>query len=1302
MAQDAKSRLRFGVDTGGTFTDLVIEGVDDRLRLYKGPTTPSDPVKGLLEVVTAAAADLGSTPTELLARAEMLIHGTTRATNAIVEHKTARTAFVTTKGHRDILLIREGGGRGAPMDYSQHYPDPYVPRSLSFEVPERIYADGRVVQALDRDAARAVIARLKDLDIEAVAVCFLWSVVNPEHELAFGALLDAHLPGIPYTLSHRLNPTVREYRRASSTAIDASLKPLMGAYIRNLEARLREAGFEGRLLILTSSGGVLDAAEIWDTPIHSIGSGPAAAPVAGRHYIERDLRADLAIVTDAGGTTYDVSLVQHGRIPWTRETMVGGQKQGFMTGFPAVDVRSIGAGGGSIGWVDDGGLLHVGPESAGSDPGPACWSRGGSRATVTDACVVLGYLDPDYYLGGSIPIDVAAAERAIMADVGGPLGLTLEDAASAIFELACQNMVVAIEEITLARGIDPADAVLVGGGGGGGLYSSTIAAQLGVKRILIPSVSAALSAAGALLSDLRASFSATRLMLSTVFDFGAANGILRDLRRRCEAFAAASGGGEASIRFSVEARYPDQVWEIEVPLRADVFGGETDVAALVEDFHAVHRELFAVDDPGSPIEIIAWRSEVSCRLREAIASTAEYGAAAGRIGRERRAYFPGTGWCTARVYPAAQLAVAAPIEGPAFIESPVTTVTVPPGARAAKLASASFVVEPGASTLAEVAREALESGTRMSGHELALINSRLESVVLAMRNTLMRTSRSAIMNMALDFACGILTADGDILTVCEGLPCMTLRGPDLQARYMKQCHPVLRAGDAFVHNSPYHGNTHPADWTVLMPVVDREGRHRATVYAKAHMADCGNSIPTTFFAAARDVYEEGALIFPCVKVQRDYQLDDDFVRQCRLRIRVPDMWYGDFLAILGANRIGERRLLEFLESVPEGTFEVFAADWMAYSERRMVSALGELPAGRTRVTLMHDPIPGAEDGIPVNVDLEVDPAAARVSIDLRDNIDCQPFGLNLSESTVSSGVMAGVFSSMRQQVPLNSGSFRRIEVLLRENCAIGIPRHPYSCSVATTNLSELAGKAVSVGFARLGEGFGLAELGRHMPPAMAVISGIDPREGRGPFQNFLCLLICNGPGAPRADGWLTTIGIGVAGLQHHDSIEVDEMKYPILVRAQYLLPDSEGAGRHTGAPSAYVEYEPVGTTIEALYTSDGTVHAPLGVRGGQAGAPAQQFKRTRDGRLVSLDLCARVVLAPGESLISICTGAGGYGSPLERDPERVARDVREELVTSVRAREVYGVVLDARGRVDRTRTAALRASLTRAPAAVPG
>jgi N-methylhydantoinase B len=580
----------------------------------------------------------------------------------------------------------------------------------------------------------------------------------------------------------------------------------------------------------------------------------------------------------------------------------------------------------------------------------------------------------------------------------------------------------------------------------------------------------------------------------------------------------------------------------------------------------------------------------------------------------------------------------------------------------------------------------------LDGLQLALISNRMDGIVRAMMNTLLRTARSAIMNMARDFSCVIMTAEDEILCVAESIPIHVFVGPDIQARTMKEWHPDLRPGDAFLHNSPYHGNSHAADWSILIPVIDAAGVHRYTVLAKAHVADCGNSIPTTFFATARDVYEEGALIFPCVKIQDGYRDVEDVVRMCKLRIRVPELWYGDYLAILGAARIGERRLLELLDEVGLETLKAFETAWFDYSEERMIAAIRELPPGASTISSLHDPIPGFEEGIPANVTVTVDPEAARIAIDLRDNLDCQPHGLNLTESTAATAAMVGVFSSLGRQVTPNAGSFRRLDVLLRENCMIGIPRHPASCSMATTNLAEHTMKNVARAIAELAEGFGMAEVGRHMPPAMAVISGIDPREHGGPFINFLCLTITNGAGCPSADGWLTLIALGVAGTQMRDQIEIDEMKYPLEIVAQYIIPDTEGAGRFRGAPGAYVEYGPVDTELEAIYTSDGTHNAPRGVRGGLPGAKAQQYKRTVDGTLIELPCYARVVLQPDETIISMCTGGGGYGPPHERDIWRVEKDVREGWITPARARDVYRVAVDAAGVVEEQETKRLRAA----------
>jgi len=511
---------------------------------------------------------------------------------------------------------------------------------------------------------------------------------------------------------------------------------------------------------------------------------------------------------------------------------------------------------------------------------------------------------------------------------------------------------------------------------------------------------------------------------------------------------------------------------------------------------------------------------------------------------------------------------------------------------------------------------------------------------------------------------------------------------------MKQTHPTLRRGDAFLHNSPYHGNSHAADWCVVVPVMDDAGEHRYTVLAKAHLADCGNAVPSTYVADATDVYNEGALLFPCVKVQENYVSRDDVLRMAALRIRVPELWHGDFLALLGAARIGERRLLELIDEIEQPELDRYEHDWFAYSEERMIAAIRRMPAGTIVREGRHDPVPGVPDGVPVKVEVTVDPDEATIDVDLRDNIDCQPCGLNLTEATARTAAMMGIFTGLGASVPPNAGSFRRIRVQLRENCIVGIPRHPVSCSAATTDLSELTASLVALALGDLGEGFGLAQIGRAQPASMSVISGIDPRERGGPFVNQLILAVTGGAGGPDADGWLTILGIGAAGFLYRDSVEIDEMKYPIVVHEQRIVPDSEGAGRYRGSPGARVEFGPIeGATLDVIYLSDGTFNASVGVRGGQPGGRASQRKRSTDGALSDeLGSYAHVRLKPGERIVGQTCGGGGYGLPHTRAVARVATDVREGWTSAERAWEVYGVrVID--GQVDEDATAARRREL---------
>ncbi len=595
-----------------------------------------------------------------------------------------------------------------------------------------------------------------------------------------------------------------------------------------------------------------------------------------------------------------------------------------------------------------------------------------------------------------------------------------------------------------------------------------------------------------------------------------------------------------------------------------------------------------------------------------------------------------------------------------------------------------------ASTTARTGRDAIA---------MAVLSSRFESVARKMQNTLFRTARSGILNSAHDFSCVILTADCRLLAAAESLPIHTLIGPDLMCAAVKRHHPRPRRGDCFLHNSPYEGNSHPADHCLIVPVVDDEGMLRYFVLAKAHQADCGNARPSTYLADVADVYEEGALIFSATKVQADYRDNEDIIRMCQARIRVPEQWWGDYLAALGSVRIGEAGVLALGREVGWERLDDYAEAWFDYSERRMAAAIRRLPSGRATARAAHDPFPGLPDGIPIKVEVEIDGEAGRISVDLRDNPDCQPCGLNLTEGTAVSAAMVGIFNGiMDHGVPANAGSFRRLDIKVRENCCVGIPRHPASCSVATTNLADRVTNPVQRAIADIAPGFGMAETGPIMPPGIGVISGRDPRRDGEPFVNQVHLAISGGAGTPASDGFLSIIHAGNAGLCRVDGVEVDELHHPLIVASRRLVPDTEGAGAYRGALSIHGEFGPIeGCSMRVLYTMDGAINTAAGAAGGLPGAPPRAEKRERNGELTPLPSCYGLLLEPGERVVSQSAAGGGYGPPHARLPERVLSDVSEGWLSVERAKEVYGVVVTGDGAgdafaIDAAATAALRAA----------
>ncbi|MFM7610643.1 MAG: hydantoinase B/oxoprolinase family protein [Alphaproteobacteria bacterium] len=557
---------------------------------------------------------------------------------------------------------------------------------------------------------------------------------------------------------------------------------------------------------------------------------------------------------------------------------------------------------------------------------------------------------------------------------------------------------------------------------------------------------------------------------------------------------------------------------------------------------------------------------------------------------------------------------------------------------------------------------------------LSVMANRLDGIVREMTNTLLRAARSAVISSARDFSCCLVTGEDELLAPAEGLP-VHIFGCHIQTANMRRYHAGdLRRGDAYLDNDPYGGNTHPADHTFMVPVF-YEGEHLFTSVAKCHMADIGNSIPSSYFVLARDVYHEGALVFPGVRIQRDFRNIEDIVRMCRARIRVPDQWYGDYLAGLGSARVAERRLEEFCTKYGVPTVKRFMRDWFDYSERRMIDNIRRMPKARLVNKGKSDPLEGIlPGGLELTVKIEIDPDDAMIHVDLSDNPPCVDVGLNTSLGAATSAVVGAIFNALDKDLPRNAGSFRRLRFTYAEESVVAAPKFPHSCSVATTNVSERLVNITQSAFAQLGDGHGLSEGGTGLGAGMAVISGKDHRRADAPFVNRMMLSTNGGPSSPVADGWVNYAIPVIAGLMYRDSVEVDELKHPIRVNALELVQDSAGAGRHRGAPAQQIELTPTGNPVTAVISCDGQHAPPRGVVGGLAGTPGATWLVGDNGDAARLPNVVQITLQKGQTLRGRDSSGGGYGDPLTRDTARVLHDVLEGWESRDKARAIYGVI----------------------------
>jgi len=648
-----------GVDVGGTFTDFVAYDPDKRdIAVWKNLSTPANPTDGVLTGLSSLDEGIGN-----------LRLGTTVATNAILERKGARVGYVTTRGFRDVPFIQRGN-RKHHYDSLWQKSKPLMKRRDCFEVDERIMADGSVLTPLDEAEVRAIASDIRDAGvIEALAVNLLFSYVNPVHELRLKEILTEELPDIPVSVSYEVLPKWKEYERASTTIADSFVKPLVASYLRDLEKRLGERGGIDGLSIIKSNGGEMTAAAAADAPIHMTVSGPTGGVVAAKH-IARQLGVDHLVTFDMGGTSTDCSTVVGGRESFTTSFEI---EFGVPIQVPMIDIRTIGAGGGSIAWIDKGGMLRVGPQSAGANPGPACYGQGGNAPTVTDANVLLGRISPDNFLGGTMQLDTRAA-RAAMATVADPLGMTIEQTALAILKIVANNMNGALRSVLTERGLDPRDFALLAFGGAGPLHVADLMREASIPTGVVPNHPGQFSAFGSIMTDARVDLERTVQMTSATFDLDRATEVMQQLVADSLANLRAQGYTEGLWAYrTLELRYLGQNYELEVPVDFERFDAES-VQLAWQAFHDLHKARFGFSIPRETIEVITFKCTAISENETPELPTLGKATVDARPDRHRSVVFD-DGAADAAVYQRRNLLDGHRIEGPALIEE-AASVTV--------------------------------------------------------------------------------------------------------------------------------------------------------------------------------------------------------------------------------------------------------------------------------------------------------------------------------------------------------------------------------------------------------------------------------------------------------------------------------------------------------------------------------------------------------------------------------------------------------------------------------------------------
>ncbi|QEC46463.1 methylhydantoinase [Baekduia soli] len=1264
---------RLGVDVGGTFTDLVL--VDEeagRITVDKVASTPDDPSRAVVEGVRQICAKAGVA----LADVDSFLHGTTVATNIVLTNTGAEVGMITTEGFRDILHIAR---HKRPYNFSlqQELPwqsRPLVRRRHRLTVAERITApDGEVLTPLDDDEVRARVRELRDAGVDAIAVCLLHSYLNPEHERRIKDIVLEEHPGAYLSVSHEVLPLYREFERFSTVCLNAYVGPKVARYVTRFDDALRAEGYRHGVRLMQSSGGLTTVESAAQRPVTMLMSGVVAGLMGGI-WVGRMAGHENVVTLDIGGTSADIGVAAGGavRMRHLLDTKVGD----YQAMVPMVDIDTIGAGGGSIAYVDDGGVFRVGPQSAGADPGPACYGRGGSLPTTTDAQLLLGRLRPDRgLLGGDMQLDVELA-RAAFAELADSLGMTVEEAALGALQVQRFGMTQAIELNSVRRGYDPRDFALVAAGGAGALFACEIARELDIPTVLVPPHPGITSATGLLTTDLQHEFVATeRHTLATVD--------LERLARRfaeVEAQAVEQLGDDGVpeerrlIRRLAECRYAGQGYEV----RCEAPAGSIDAAwvqELEERFHAAHETEYGHRFDG-PIELINIRALGIGRIDELVWPDIEAGDGDPSAARtlEREVVFDVDGvpaHLPTPFYDRAALRAGDRLQGPAVVEQYDSTTVVPPGFDAEIDRHGTIVITVPALERAAAAEPSTALSTPIL---MRVIGGALTSIAKEMAGVLFRMSYSSIIRESEDLGAGLFDREGNVLAESDSTPMFMGAMPKIVKNVIALLGDDIHEGDIVVHNDPYGGATHSPDLAIVVPIFSG-GELVGFSGASAHLLDIGGAYPGIAIDLV-DRWSEGS-VFQAVKLSDRGVRQEGMWRHLLANMRTPTQNQGDLEAMIAACELARTRFVDLVGRYGADTVLDAAAAWLQYSERMLRQEIAKLPDGtyETGTGWLDDD--GRNRGVKLPVNIKVIVAGDEITFDLTGSSDEVMTGFNcpFEGTTISAMTFIARMVFLDEEahpvfVPQNEGMLRPVGVIAPEG-SIFNPRFPRAC------------------FARF------CQVQRAVDLALRALADVAPERVTAGNSAHLHFLSYSGFLEAEQEYWVyLEVNEGSYGGRHHrdgldsvdsliantrnNPIEELEWRFPMRTERYELRDDPAAAGRWRGGIGVVRVNRFLVDTVVSCEGERQESDPPWGIFGGHEGHNASLVRNAgQPGEEAWPAKITGYTLKAGDTLEITTPSSGGYGDPLTRDPARVLSDVLDGFTTLELAARDYGVVIDA-------------------------